>query len=77
MFCLNVIGSKILELLDTGSDEGQIADQISTACGVDIHVVRADVREFLEDLNRHHILQPGGPAATSEPEATHGGTDAT
>jgi hypothetical protein len=77
MFCLNAIGSNILELLDAGYDEGQIADQVSAAYGADIGVVRADVHEFLEALNQHHILKQGGPAATSEPEATHGSTDAT
>ncbi|MHB8413378.1 MAG: PqqD family protein [Candidatus Acidiferrales bacterium] len=57
MFCLNVVGSKIIELLERGLDEAQIADQISRAFAADIETVRAHVREFIEVLNQHHILQ--------------------
>jgi hypothetical protein len=71
MFSLNVIGSKILELLETGRDEGQIARQVSAAFGADIDTVRVDVHDFLETLRRHRILLQGGP------EAIHGSTDAT
>jgi hypothetical protein len=63
MFCVNGIGSKILELLSTGSDEEQMAAQVSAADGVDINQVRADVHEFLEALRQHHILQQDGTAA--------------
>jgi len=77
MFSVNVVGSKILELLSTGCDERQIADQVSATCGVDIDMVRADVHEFLEALSRQRILNRGGPAVPSGPEASHGSTDAT
>ena len=57
MFCLNVVGSKIIDLLERGLDEEQIADQISRAYAADIEIVRTDVRDFIEVLNKHHILQ--------------------
>lgn len=57
MFCLNAVGSKIIELLELGFDEAQIAEQVSRAFVADIDTVRADVRDFIEVLNKHHILQ--------------------
>jgi len=57
MFCLNVVGAKILELMQRGYDEARIADEISRAYGASREVVRADVRDFIESLNKHHILQ--------------------
>ena len=57
MFCLNVVGSKIIDLLESGLDEAQIADQIRQVYGADIETVRTDVRDFIEVLNKHHILQ--------------------
>jgi len=63
MFSVNGIGSRILELLGTGLDEAEIARQLSATWGVDLEQVRADVHEFLETLNRLHILDQG-PTAT-------------
>jgi hypothetical protein len=57
MFCVNGIGSKILELLGAGCDERQIVDQVSAAYSADIDQVRADVNDFLETLTVHHILK--------------------
>jgi hypothetical protein len=59
MFCLNPVGSKILELLGSGCDEHEIANQVSAVYGADINTVRGDVREFLESLSRHNILRSG------------------
>ena len=58
MFCLNVVGAKILDLMQRGYDESRIADEISRDYGANKDVVRADVVEFIEALYRHHILQP-------------------
>ena len=58
MFCLNVAGAKILELMQQGYDESRIADEISRDYGVSKDIVRADVIEFIETLQKHHILQP-------------------
>ena len=58
MFCLNVVGAKILELMQRGYDETRITDEVSRDYGVGREVVRADVRDFIESLHKHHILQP-------------------
>ena len=58
MFCLNVVGAKILELMQRGCDETRITDEISCEYGATREVVRADVRDFIESLHKHHILQP-------------------
>jgi predicted flavoprotein YhiN len=60
MFCVNAIGAKVLELLERRCDESRIADEISHDYGADRETVRADVIEFIETLQKHHILQPGG-----------------
>ena len=62
MFCLNVVGARILALMQRGHDESQIADEISRDYGVNSDVVRTDVVEFIETLRKHHILQPIRPA---------------
>ena len=62
MFCLNVVGAKILDLMQQGFDQTRIADEISHTYGANREVVRADVREFIESLHKHHILQPVRPA---------------
>ena len=58
MFCLNVVGAKILELMQQGYEESRIAEEISRSYGASSEVVRADVIEFIETLQKHHILQP-------------------
>ncbi len=50
--------AKILELMQRGHDETRIADEISRDYGASREVVRADVRDFIENLHKHHILQP-------------------
>lgn len=57
MFRLNVVGSMVLELLESGLDEAQISAEIGRVCAMDIEIVRADVRDFIARLNDHHLLQ--------------------
>jgi len=63
MFSVNGIGSKILELVANGFDEAAITAQLSALDGADADQVRTDVRDFLETLSRHHILDESGRAA--------------
>ena len=56
MFCLNVVGAKILELMQQGYDEPRITEEISRDYQTSRDTVRADVREFIESLHQHHIL---------------------
>ena len=65
MFCLNVVGSQIIDLLERGFDAAQIAREVSDAYATDIEKVGADVREFIEVLNKHHILQVRTPSLSS------------
>ena len=58
MFCLNLVGAKILELLQRGYNESRITDEISRDYGVSREVVRADVSEFIESLEKNRILRP-------------------
>jgi hypothetical protein len=57
MLSVNAVGSKILELLEQGWDEERISGEISRAYGTALEVVRPDVREFVETLRTHHIVQ--------------------
>jgi hypothetical protein len=57
MFCLNLVGAKVVELLERGWDEEGIAREIGRAYAMDAGTVQADVHEFIETLNKHHILQ--------------------
>jgi hypothetical protein len=68
MFSMNGIGSRILELLGKGFDEAQIVAELSAACGVDVDRVRPDVREFLELLGQHHILEERAQPRTTGKE---------
>jgi hypothetical protein len=51
MFCLNVVGARILELMQRGYDESRIADEISRDYGVDKETVRRDVRLVITRRN--------------------------
>ena len=57
MFSLNAVGSQMIELLEKGFDEGQIAAHVANAYAADIEIIRADVRDFIAVLQKHHILQ--------------------
>jgi len=64
MFCLNVVGAKILDLLEKGFDAPKIAAEVSDAYAMDIETVEADVRDFIAVLKKHHILQVRATAAS-------------
>jgi coenzyme PQQ synthesis protein D (PqqD) len=57
MFRLNLVGSRMLELLNQGMTEAQIADAISRDTGAPREIVTADLKEFLNHLERNHLLQ--------------------
>ena len=57
MFRLNVVGSRTLELLKQGMTEAQIADAISRDSGAQREIVATDLREFLNHLERNHLLE--------------------
>jgi hypothetical protein len=57
MFTLNVVGSKILEMLERGCPETRIVEDISRKFGIRRDIVERDVREFLECLEKHRLLE--------------------
>lgn len=57
MFNLNVVGSKILELVKNGESEPAIVDEVCRTFQVSRDVAERDVREFVESLQHHHLLE--------------------
>jgi Coenzyme PQQ synthesis protein D (PqqD) len=56
MYCLNPLGAEILELIAAGADEHEIACQLSARYRVEIEMVHADLREFLQTMTRQAIV---------------------
>ena len=59
MFNLNLVGSRILELLEKGSAESDIVNVISRDFNASREVVENDVREFIESLKQHKLVADG------------------
>jgi hypothetical protein len=63
IFNFNFVGSRILELLKTGSTESAIVDQISREFAVSSELAERDLRGFLQSLKKCHLVEehePGG-----------------
>jgi len=61
MFNLNFVGSRILELLKSGSSELAIIDEISREFGISRDHAENDVREFLRNLKKYHLVEKREP----------------
>jgi hypothetical protein len=61
MFNLNFVGSRILELLKSGSGESEVVGEISREFGVDRDLAQNDVREFLQTLKKCHLVEEHQP----------------
>jgi Coenzyme PQQ synthesis protein D (PqqD) len=57
MFTLNIVGSKILGMMERGCPETKIVDDISREFGIRPDIVERDVREFLECLEKHRLVE--------------------
>jgi hypothetical protein len=57
MFTLNLVGSKILEMLERGCPETQMIEEISRKFRIRPDIVERDVREFLECLEKHRLVE--------------------
>jgi Coenzyme PQQ synthesis protein D (PqqD) len=57
MYGLNFVGSRILELLKRSYDEAQVAEEISRQFGIGVSTASADVREFLDSLEKHRLIE--------------------
>lgn len=57
MFNLNFVGSRILELLKSGSTELEIAKDISCQFDISRELAETDVREFIQTLKTHRLVE--------------------
>jgi DNA-binding IclR family transcriptional regulator len=57
MFNLNLVGSRILELLKSGSTEPEIVDEIGQEFSVGRELAENDVHEFLQTLQKCHLVE--------------------
>ena len=62
MLRVNPTGALILELLQAGKSESQIANEIERRYGIGEATARSDVREFLELLEHQQLLAAPGAA---------------
>jgi hypothetical protein len=57
MFTLNLVGSKIVEMLERGCPETQMVEEITRKFRIRPDIVERDVREFLECLEKHRLVE--------------------
>ena len=56
MFRVNLMGSKILDLLEQGVSPAEIAERISAEFNVSLEVVQNDLGPFLQSLRTHGVI---------------------
>lgn len=59
IFNLNLVGSKVLELIKNGAAESDIVNVISREFNANREVVGNDVRQFIESLEKHKLVSKG------------------
>lgn len=57
MFNLNFVGSRILQLLNKGSAQPEIVDEIVREFGVSRHLAENDLQQFLETLEKYRLVE--------------------
>jgi len=57
IFNLNLLGSRVLELLMTGAAQPAIVAEISEEFKVTRNATENDVAEFIASLKQHHLLE--------------------
>jgi Coenzyme PQQ synthesis protein D (PqqD) len=56
MFTLNLVGSRILELLEHQYTTAHIAEELSREFGIAADVAMRDIEEFVATLEKHHLI---------------------
>lgn len=56
-FNLNLVGSRILKLLNERYAEQEIVDEIVQEFGVALQIAKNDVQEFLDTLKKHSLIE--------------------
>jgi hypothetical protein len=64
MFRLNFVGSRILQLLEQQVTPTLIAQKIAATFGISAEIAERDVREFLETLEKHHLIETHTPSTS-------------
>lgn len=62
MFNLNFVGSKILRLIENGSSQPEIVDEIAREFGVSRQLAEQDVEHFFETLTKHRLIKSADSA---------------
>ena len=57
MFNLNLVGSRVLKLLEGGSAPPEIVEEIIREFSVSRRLAENDVQEFLQTLRRHKLIE--------------------
>jgi hypothetical protein len=57
MFNLNFVGSRIFELINKGSGQPEIVDEIVREFGVSRHLAENDLQQFLDTLEKHRLVE--------------------
>ena len=57
MFSLNLMGSRVLRLIETGSAQSEIVEHIVQEFGVSRHLAEHDVQDFLETLRKYSLIE--------------------
>lgn len=57
MFNLNVMGSRVLRLIEAGSPEPEIVERIVQEFGVSRHLAEHDVQDFVETLRKYRLIE--------------------
>ncbi len=61
MFRLNPLGSRILDLWESGLPLSRIAELISAECAIALDVAQTDLKEFVDSLELHGVIEPRNP----------------
>lgn len=59
LFRVNVVGAKVLDLLEQGNSPAQIAEKLSAEFQIALSDAEADVREFLASLETQGVIAAG------------------
>jgi hypothetical protein len=72
-FSIDLIGTEILNMLQSGSALGAVVDQLAARSGADPNVVDPAVREFVRQLLDEGLLRPAPNGASSAvaPNGSH------
>ncbi|HKV80546.1 MAG TPA: PqqD family protein [Candidatus Sulfotelmatobacter sp.] len=57
MFNANLVGSRILELLESGSAQPEIIEEIIREFGVNRPLAENDVQDFLQSLTKYQLIE--------------------